>query len=181
MMSRTNSPSHSRALLRKIIVLSLYFLLIGAAQCSFFPQLRFLSSTPNVMLGAVVAVCLCEEQKSALVCSIAAGFLIDAIGAFGYSLSPLSFFGVALLCTPLAKKMLPKLPSYILMLLPASLVGALFTALNILLRTGFEPPAQMITKYLLPELLLTLLFSIPLFYITKLVLRLAQKKTKFKI
>lgn len=169
------------AVIKRIIIYGITFFILGVAQCSFFNELSFLSATPNIILGAVAAVSLIDSQRSAAVCGIAAGFLIDALGGTGISLSPIALLCVALLCSEIAKKILPTFISWVIILIPASLTGSIFTLANIFLLVGKFQLSAVFKTILLPEFILTVIFSVPLFFIIKLCVRLADAKNKFKI
>ena len=177
---RRNQASKA-ALIKRIIIYGITFFILGVAQCSFFNELSFLSATPNIILGAVAAVSLLDSQRSAAVCGIAAGFMIDALGGTGISISPIALLCVALLCSEIAKKILPTFVSWVILLVPASLVGSVFTMANIFLLVGRFQISSVFKSILLPEFILTVIFSIPLFFIIKLCVRLADAKNKFKI
>lgn len=177
---RRNQASKA-ALIKRIIIYGITFFILGVAQCSFFNELSFLSATPNIILGAVAAVSLLDSQRSAAVCGIAAGFMIDALGGTGISISPIALLCVALLCSEIARKILPTFISWVILLVPASLVGSVFTLANIFLLVGKFRISEVFKSILLPEFILTVIFSIPLFFIIKLCVRLADAKNKFKI
>ena len=177
---RRNQASKA-ALIKRIIIYGITFFILGVAQCSFFNELSFLSATPNIILGAVAAVSLLDSQRSAAVCGIAAGFMIDALGGMGISISPIALLCVALLCSEIARKILPTFISWVILLVPASLVGSVFTMANIFLLVGRFQISSVFKSILLPEFILTVIFSIPLFFIIKLCVRLADAKNKFKI
>ncbi len=169
------------AVTKRIIIYGIMFFILGVAQCSFFNELSFLSAVPNIVLGGVAAIALFDSQRTAVICGIVSGFMIDALGGSGVSLSPVALLCVALLCSEIAKKMLPSIISWVIILLPAALLGSLFTVVNILLSVGKFSFTAVFKTVLLPELILTVIFSIPLFFIVKLCARLADAKSKFKI
>lgn len=169
------------AVIKRIIIYGIMFFILGVAQCSFFNELSFLSAVPNIVLGGVAAIALFDSQRAAVICGISAGAMIDALGGSGISISPVALLCVALLCSEIAKKMLPSLISWILILLPAALVGSLFTVANIIISVKSFGFVAVLKSILLPEFILTIIFSIPLFFIVKLCSRLADAKNKFKI
>ena len=180
-----NNPRRKQAakmaVIKRIIIYGITFFILGVAQCSFFNELSFLSATPNIILGAVAAVSLLDSQRAAAICGIASGFMIDALGGTGISISPIEFLCVALLCSEIAKKILPTFISWVLLLIPASLLGAVFTVANVFLLIGKFHVSDILKTVLLPETVLTVIFSLPLFFIIKLCVRLADAKNKFKI
>ena len=163
-----------------MIFYGVLFFLLCVAQTSFFAQLSFLSVVPDLALGGVAAVALLDEERYALVCGIAVGFLTDAIGGAGISLSPLIFMIVAIVCAQISKKMLPHFLSWLVVMLIGAVLGMLGTMLNIVLNSSVAISA-IFGSVLVPELLATYFISLPIFFLVKLCVRFSDAKTKFKI
>lgn len=180
MNSRQNA-SIKLSVMRRVIFYGVLFFILCVAETSFFGQLSFLSVVPNLALGGVAAVALLDEERSAVVCGIAAGFLADAIGGSGISLSPLIFMAVAIVCSEISKKMLPHFLSWLVIMLVAAVLGAMGTVLNIAVNTSGISIASIAKTLLLPELLATYFISLPIFFLVKLCVRFSDAKTKFKI
>ncbi len=166
---------------RRIIFYGVLFFILCVAQISFFSQLSFLSATPNIVLCGVAAVALLDDRKCAVICGIATGSLIDALGGAGISLSPLTFMLVALMCSQIAKKMLPHFLSWLVMLIVASLSACAITAISIILSFGAETLKAVLLSLILPELISTYILSIPIFFIVRFGVRFAAAKATFKI
>ena len=97
MISSHQNVSAKFSILRRVILYGILFFMLSVVQCSFLSRLSFLSVVPNIVLGGVCAISLLDDQKTATVCGICAGFLLDAIGGAGISLSPLLFMIVAII------------------------------------------------------------------------------------
>ena len=179
-LRRRNEATRS-AIIRRVIVFGIMFFLLGVAQCSFFTELYFISAVPDIVMGAVAAIALFDSQRSAVICSISAGFMIDALGGSGISLSPIAFMIIALVASEISKKILPSFLSWLLILIPSALIKAVFTVLNVFFATGEFMLARIFKSVLLPEFILTVLFSLPIFFIVKLCARLVEVKSKFKV
>ena len=179
-MNTLQNANLKLSVIRRVIFYGALFFLLSVAQTSFFAQLSFLSVVPNLALGGVAAVALLDEERCAVVCGIAAGFLADAIGGSGISFSPLVFMIAAIVCAQVSRKMLPHFLSWLVVMLVASVLGALGTALCILLNSSVAISA-VFGSVLLPELLATYFISLPVFFLVKLCVRFSDAKTKFKI
>lgn len=179
MNSRQNA-SIKLSVMRRVIIYGILFFILCVAQTSFFGQLSFLSVVPNLALGGVAAVALLDEERCAVICGIAVGFLADAIGGTGISLSPIIFLLVAIVCAEISKKMLPHFLSWLLVMLAAVVIGAFGTILNIALNSSAAISA-MLKSVILPEVLTTYFISLPIFFLVKLCVRFSDAKTKFKI
>lgn len=181
MRPRRRNDINREAIVKRILVWGATLFILAVAQCSFFTGLTFIPAVPNIVLGAVAAISVFDTQRTAAVCGIAGGFLCDALGGSGISLSPIALFLVAIVCSELSKKLIPSFLTWAALLIPASLVGAVFTLINISVSFGRPAFGYLLKSVLLPELLMTVLFSLPLFFIVKLCARLVDAKSKFKI
>ena len=181
-MYRHNSTLPSRsAIIRRIVVYSILFFTLCVAQCSFFAGLSFLRAVPDIVMGAVVAIALLDTQKSAIICGIAAGTMIDALGGSGISLSPIAFMIIAILCSEIAKKMLPNFLSWAVMLIPAVALRSLFTLISIAVSFDGIALSSVFSSILLPEAILTFFLSLPIFFAVKFCVKIADAKNKFKL
>ena len=59
-------------LLKRIVIYGLLTLLLGSAQCSFFPLLNICPSTPDLIMGMLLGIILIDSDKSAAVVAVAA-------------------------------------------------------------------------------------------------------------
>ena len=66
-------------LLWRILCYGLLIFVLASAECSFFAVLRFLPATPDLLLGAVVAVSLLDQRRASLVFAMAAGLLLGTV------------------------------------------------------------------------------------------------------
>lgn len=180
-MTRNSSPEAARgARIKRVLLFGLLSLLLATAQCSFFAELHICPATPDLLLSLVVAVLLLDSVYSAAAVAIGAGFLVDALGATSFFLSPLFYFAVVLiLCTP-ASKMLASFPSYLLLMLPALLLRAAYTALCFLFAQGAMPALSHVGGVLAAEALITALLSLPVFPTVKLFRLPLLAKSRFR-
>ena len=87
MRRRYHGRGISPDLIRRILIYGILLLLLSAAESAFFARLYILPAAPDLILGVVVAVSLLDSQKAGAVVGVAGGFLSDAIGSVGISLS----------------------------------------------------------------------------------------------
>ncbi len=168
-MTRNPSPEAVRgARVKRILLWGLLTLLLATAQCSFFAELHICPATPDLLLGLVLAVLLLDSVYAAGAVAIGAGFLVDALGATSFFLSPLFYFAVVLiLCMP-ASKMLSSFPSYLLLMLPALLLRAAYTTACFWLRQGPMPAFSLLASVLASEALTTAILCLLVYPIVKL-------------
>ena len=181
-MNSSYRPESGRQLfVRRLFVFSPVIFLLAIAQCSFFAQLYFLPATPDLMLGFIIAVAMLDSQRSAAVCGIGAGFVIDAIGSSGISFSPLFYMLCGVFCALLAKKMLPSFLSWIVQLSVFTVVKALFTLMNVYISNSSAPFLRILLRVLIPEMICTFVICLPIFFIVKLCMVPIDAKRRLRL
>ena len=165
---KLTGSADNRPLLRRIIVFGIVIFIFGVLHCAFFARLSPFGTTPDIMLGLLCAILMLDGKKSACVCSLAAGYFVDAQGAVAPALSPLFYLlAVCALIIP-AEKMMPRFASFAALLLPAVLLTALETYISAFIAYSSLPPSAIFTRVLLPEMLSTYIFCLPLYFVIKL-------------
>lgn len=167
--------------LKTILILGITLFLLTVLQCSFFSGLSFIGATPNIVMGAVAAVALFEDERTATVFSVAAGFMLDALGGAGLPLSPLVMLIASIPLILISKKMLKGFFPYILLLPVAALLSAISTCIGLLTAGRIPEYSYLFSEILLPEFLATVVFSMPLYPLFKLLSKLCESKGKFKM
>ncbi len=173
--------SNHQLLVRRTLVYSPLIFILAVVQCSLLAQIKILPSVPDLIIGVIVAIAMLDSQKAAAVCGIGAGFVIDAIGSSGLSLSPLFYLLCGALCGALAKKMLPSFVSWFVSLLIFSLAKCVLTVLNILYITTEVSPIRVLLDTLLPEFICTVIFCLPVFFIVKLCMIPIDAKRRLRL
>ena len=167
-MKRRASRTDKSVIFRRILIYSIAIFFLGIFQCAFFSRLKPFGATPDLILCAVCAVLLIDDKNTALVCAVGGGYFIDAIGAIPPCFSAIVYVIAVALTATLAQKLLARIPSYLILLLPASLTRAVFTYVSICLTYGSIAPASALTSVIFPEILATLVFAIPVYLLIKL-------------
>ena len=181
-MRRIADTGEKRMLLRRIIVYTALFFFLGVAQCSFFSRLKPFGATPDVVLGGICAVLMLDNKKSAAVCAIAAGYFVDALGAVPPSFSPLFYLACVALIGYLSDKFMPSFASFAMLMLPASLLRAVFTYLNLLITMGKAASfGAAITSVMLPEMISTFVVCLPIYFLVKLCMLPIGTKGRFEL
>ena len=163
---------------KRIVIFSLATLILGTAQCSFFPILNICPRTPDLIMGLILATALCDNAKTAMALSVGAGFFIDAIGGGAFALSPLLYFIYALIIGAASQKVLNGFPAFVLLLLPSLAFRAASTIVLTLLYSGALGGG--IVSTLLLEALCTLILCLPIYPIMVLATKPLSAHTKFK-
>ena len=164
---------------RRIVIFSAAILILGCAQCSFFPMLNICKRTPDLIMGLILAVCLCDNEKSGMIVGIGAGFFVDAIGGSAIALSPLLYFIYAAIIGAISQKVLKSFPTFVLILLPSLLYRALCTTgLSLVLGTA-TLSGRFLVDTLLLEMISTFIFCLPVYFLINLVTRPLRTHKRF--
>ncbi len=169
MRTRNFTPiADRRAVWRRIAVYSAAFFVLGILQCAFFSRLKPFGAVPDITLGALCATLMLDNKKSAAICAVAAGYFVDALGSLPPAFSPLFYLICIVLISLISDKMMPRFASFCLCLVPAVLLGALYTLICIWASMGTLPSASVLFGELLGGAVGTLVFSLPTYGIIKL-------------
>ena len=179
MQRDVNKSPNGKNLLKPIIIYGLIILVLGCAQCAFFPLLDFCPKTPDLILGMLLAITLLKDEKSAAVCAIVAGFFLDAVGSSMLSLSPLIYFLFVALIAPLAKKVLKSFASYMLLLIPTLLYRAAASYICACIAYRSVCGVWIIEEILIPEAIVTAVLCLPIYFIVKLCTHTLDTHSRF--
>ena len=166
-------------LLKRIVIYGLMALILGSAQCSFFPILKICPRTPDLIMGMILAVMLIDSEKSAAVLALCAGFFIDAIGGGAISLAPVIYLLFVLFIGIFSHKMLTSFASFCILMLPALLYRAAATWICLLIWYGSALGLGALWEIIIPELLCTALLSLPIYAIVKLCTASLETHSRF--
>lgn len=178
-MKPLSSSGQKRMLLRRLIVYGIAIFFIGVLQCSFFSRLSPFGATPDLILSTVCAIALLDNKKAAVICAIAAGYFIDALGATSPSFSALFYLVAATVAILLGEKLIPKLLSFLILMLPMLALRGVGTYLNIWIAVRKLPPLSVLGSMILPELASTLVLCIPIYFLIKLCMLPIGARNKF--
>jgi rod shape-determining protein MreD len=165
--TRTQGPGYGHG-----IRLGVRVFLLAILQVSVMPRLAIFGATPDILLAYITVIAVTGRQegrwKTAAISGIAAGFLADTLGGVGIGVLTMFYFAVGVLVSHLMRRFqygfLEELLLFMAAIIPASILRGGVTLLYALLSgtAGFEFGVFFFGT-LLPEVLGTLLFSIPIF------------------
>ena len=179
MQGKLNSSQQRPEILKRIIIYGLLTLFLGCAQCAFFPFLDFCPKTPDLILAMIVAIALLDSEVAAGVCAVACGFFVDAIGSSGLALSPIIYFlTIAVVCC-FTGKILKSFPSFLILLIPTLICRAIATCVRILIADGGFPELLVLIDIILPEMIITAIFALPIYFLVKLCVKPLSSHGKF--
>lgn len=155
-------------MIKRIVLYGILLLLLSAMQCSFFARLQFLPATPDLILCAVLGILLLDSDSAAFVSAVAGGLMLDAVGGLGISWSPAFYLIVAAVMSLLAKKVMPGLPSFLVLLLPSLLLRAGCTALGAWLGKHAMTASETVKQILIPEAVITFVCGFMVYALVRL-------------
>ncbi len=164
---------------KRILIFSVATLILGSAQCSFFPMLDICKRTPDLIMGLILATALCDGGKSAMILAIGAGFFTDAIGGSSIALSPLIYFVYAAVIGAISEKVMKSFPTFLLLLLPSLLYRALSTTAMCLILQTARINGTFIYDTLVLEMISTFIFCLPIYFIMNLATKPLKTHKKF--
>ena len=177
-MRKAGSRS-SLELIKRILIRGSLILLLAAAECSFFSALKPMGATPDLILGFVVALALTSTLEETAVCAVVGGYIIDALGGVGLSFSAFFYLLVGVSIGIMGKKFMQSFPSYAVLLIPACVLGGIYTCVEVILFYGSIPTISALIKLVLPEILVGYIFCLPIYFIVKVSSLPLESKGKF--
>ena len=163
-------------IIKRIFVYGVVLILLAALQCSFFARLVFLETTPDLILAAVIAILILDSQKSATVCAIAGGFIIDAVGGIGASFSPIYYLLTIMIVGLLSEKMLKSLPVWIFLMIPSILIRSVYVCVRLRALVGNFSIADALVNILFPEAICTVIVGIAVYFLIRLCMLLLKDR-----
>lgn len=105
-MSNQLSSTSWQTLLRKSVVWGIWLFLLAVLQTSFFSVIRVFGAVPDLVLPAVITIAVYDRERMGTVAGIMGGYIADAIGGTGLSLSPLVYMLCGIIVALLAYSVL---------------------------------------------------------------------------
>ena len=156
------SRTDKSLILRRVLIYGAAIFFLGIFQCAFFSRLKPFGATPDL-----------------IICAVCGGYFIDAIGAVPPGFSPIVYVLAVALTASIAQKLLARIPSFFILLLPSLAVRAVFTYVGLCLTFGSIAPLSSLTSVILPEAISTIFLSIPVYLLIKLCYLPIRSRNKF--
>lgn len=165
------------SVLYKAVNYGIVFFLISMLETVTLP-LAGTEIIPDLVLCAVVAVGMAEDERVAGICGVAAGFFIDALGAVGICLSPLLYGICGYLTGVLVRFFLRRnFPSYIIYVASAAAARSVITLMMVYVYGNTVPLYSAFADIVIPEFILTVLCCPVLYLIIALPLARKNKQS----
>lgn len=168
LMEKRRRRNERKAVAKRVALYGGIFFFLAVIQCAFFSRLDFLPATPDLLVAAVAVIAVTDTKETAMISALVGGVVIDAIGGVGMYLSPVLYLIVAVVIGIFAKKMNDSYPSWVALMPTVCLLRALFTMGQTALFGGAFVFTRVLTGILLPELIVTFIFALPLYPLIRL-------------
>ena len=155
--------------------------LTAACQVSFFSATAVFPATPDLLLAAVMGLAVCDGERTGAVAGIAAGVFAEALGGMGIMLMPVFYMLAGYVFGIVTRFFLNRnFLSWIVYMLIAGLSRAVWSLLHLAAtETGFNF-VTVFSKIVTPEFLMTVLFSLPMYFICRLCVRPFRRKIELE-
>ena len=165
----TREPFFSKQTVGRIILFSLFIFLTAAFQASFFGAAGFFPATPDLLLAAVMGLAMFDGERTGAVCGLFAGVMADALGGSGTLFMPL-FYMLAGYVTGIAIRtfLTRNLLSWLVYMLAGILFRGSVTFMYLTVFKRVYDVPLLLFRAVLPEALMTFVFSVPLYFVSKL-------------
>ncbi len=167
----------------RILIFSLLVFLSGSLQSSFFAAVSFIPATPDLVLIAVIGLAVYDGERSGAVSGICGGVLVEAFGGGAHMLfMPLFYMLCGYFFGVVSRVFLNR--NFISWLLYILIGAALRSALSLVHGIFSETDVNIIylifTEIIIPEYFVTLVCSIPMYFIVRAAVRPFHKKIEME-
>ena len=153
--------SQNRAKAAKYILteLALFFIVI-LLQTTLLSRYRILGAVPDLCFGALILVAYFCGKETGAVTGIAAGFAVEALGSTGISILPVCYLLCGYVCGYFTRAVIPRRFTAFLAVLGAAVpVRAAITLIYMCLTYSEIRLPQILVRNILPEMLVTAIFT----------------------
>ncbi|MEE0970012.1 MAG: hypothetical protein U0M06_11635 [Clostridia bacterium] len=171
-MNNQLSPVSWQTLFKKSAVWGVWLFLLALLQTSFFSVIRPFGAVPELVLPAVIAIGIYDKERTGAIAGIVGGYMIDAVGGVGLSLSP----PIYMLCGAVSALLVYSVLnrgwfSWFIMTVPSLILSFAVSLISVYLTVpnpNFEF-GPLVTGVLLPFMLSSLSVGIVVYLLTKLI------------
>ena len=161
--------SQNRMMILRYVLseVALFFAVI-LLQTTLLSRFRILGAVPDICFGTLILVSYFLGKETGAVTGIAVGFAIEALSSTGVAILPVCYLFCGYVCGYFTRAILPKRFTAFLAVLGAAVPArAIITLVYMCLTYSEINLPQILLRTLLPEMLTTALFSLPLYFPVK--------------
>ncbi len=171
-MNNQLSPISWQTLLKKSIIWGIWLFLVAIIQTSFFSVWRPFGAVPELVLPAVIAIAIYDRERMGTIAGIMGGYIIDALGGVGLSLSPLLYMLCGAITALLAYSVFRRdFLSWLICSLFALLISGSASIINAYAETGgrYFSFSSILTRLILPGFFSSIICGAFVYLLTKLI------------
>ncbi len=168
-MNSQRSPITWQKLTKKSIVWFLWLFAISLVQTCILARYQPFGVVPEIVLPCVMAIAIHDGERSATICGIMGGLIIDSLGTGGFSASALVYMLIAVFAAFLTYSVLSRdFLSWVIATVVALAIGCVVSAIYAALTVGaafFEYLRGTFFKYIFSSFVC----SLPFYALTRLI------------
>lgn len=168
-MNSQRSPITWQKLTKKSIVWFLWLFVAAIVQTSVLSRYQPFGIVPEIVLPCVMAIAIHDGERSATICGIMGGLVIDALGTSGFSASAVLYMILAVVAAFLTYSVLSRdFLSWVIASIFALVICCFVSAICAGISVGapfFEYLGRTFFKYVFSSFL----FSLPFYLMTRLI------------
>jgi cell shape-determining protein MreD len=172
----------SSQVIGRILLFAIPVFLSGAMQSSFFAASGFFKATPDLLLISVIGIAIFDGERSGAIAGIGAGVLAEAFVSGAYMMFfPLFYMLCGYFFGVVSRVFLNRnFVSWLLyMFIGAGLRGLLSVIHSMFLETDINL-FLIFTEIVIPEYFLTLICSVPMYFLLRMTVRPFRKKIEME-
>lgn len=171
-MNNQLSPVSWQTIFKKSVVWGIWLFFLAVIQTSIFSVFRPFGAVPDLVLASVIAIAIYDRERTGVIAGIVGGYIADALGGSGLSLSPLVYMLCATLFALLAYSVLRRDFLSWLIGVACSLIisgiASIICAYSSVSAAHFTA-SHIFSELLIPQFFSSLLIGIPVYILTKLI------------
>ncbi|MBO5281178.1 MAG: rod shape-determining protein MreD [Clostridia bacterium] len=170
-MNSQRSPITWQKLTRKSIVWSLWLFAAALVQTSVLSRYQPFGVVPEIVLPCVIAIAIHDGERSATICGITGGLIIDSLGSGGFSASAVVYMLLAvaaafLTYSVLSRDFLSWAIATVFALAVCNVVSSIYAGISVG-APFFEYLGRTFFRYIFSSFI----FSLPFYVVTRLIWR----------
>lgn len=172
----------SSQVMGRIVLFSLPVFFSGVIQSSFFAASGLFSATPDLLLISVIGLAVYDGERSGAIAGIAAGVLAEAFGGGGYLMFfPLFYMLCGYFFGVVSRVFLNRnFISWLLYVLIGTALRVFLSIVHAMLSEADVNLYLIFTEIVIPEYFLTLLCSVPMYFLIRMTVRPFHKKIEME-
>lgn len=166
----------------RILLFSLPIFLSGVLQSSFFAASGLFPATPDLLLISVIGLAIYDGEKSGAIAGVCAGVLAEAFGSGAFMMFfPLFYMLCGYFFGVVSRVFLNRnFVSWLLYMLIGSGLRGLLSMIHSMFSETDVNLFLIFTEIVIPEYFLTLICSVPMYFLIRMTVRPFRKKIEME-